>query len=166
MPQLTIEKLTKSHKRKEFDCGIEELNDYLQRFARQQGKKNYGKTYVLTNSDKDILGYYSISTTSIEPNLLPESYNLPKFQLPAALIGRLAVDKKQKGKKYGTYLLMDALNKILQFSTSIGIYCITVDAKDDAAKSFYKKFGFEELTDDDKHLYISVKKVENSIRGS
>lgn len=163
MPQLTVEKLTKSHKRKEFDCGIEELNDYLQRFARQQGKNNYGKTYVLTNPDKDILGYYSISTISIEPDLLPGSSNQPKFQLPAALIGRLAVDKNHKGKKYGTYLLIDALKKILKLSTSIGIYCITVDAKNDAAKAFYKKFGFEELTDDDKHLYISVKKVENSI---
>jgi predicted GNAT family N-acyltransferase len=124
--------------------------------------KNLGETYVLTNKSKDVLGFYTISTASLDYDDYPQRGNLPKYAIPSALIGRLAVDKNHQGNGYGKLLLVDALKKILEISDEIGMHCITVDAKDENAKSFYKNFGFKELLDERNHLYISIEKVRNS----
>jgi GNAT superfamily N-acetyltransferase len=158
-----FERLTRGHHRKKFDCGEESLNTYLQRFARQNAENDLSKTYVLTNNEQDILGFYSISTASLEYDAYPEKDGLPRYSIPSALIGRLAVDQNHQGNGYGKLLLIDALKRIVEISEEVGIHCITVDAKDDNAKKFYKNFGFEELLDEKNHLYISIEKVRNSM---
>lgn len=163
MSDIFFEKLTRSHNRKKFDCGNDSLNKYLQRFARQNAKKNVGVAYVLTNESKDILGFYTISTASLDYDAYPKTGGLPKYAIPSALIGRLAVDQNQQGEGYGKLILIDALKRVKKVSDEIGVHCITVDAKDENAKSFYKSFGFEELLDEKNHLYISIKKVQNSL---
>lgn len=163
MANIKFEKLTRSHNRQQFDCGEQSLNTYVQRYARQNAKKNLGETYVLTNKSKDILGFYTISTASLDYEAYPQSANLPKYAISSALIGRLAVNKNYQGNGYGKLLLVDALKKISEIADEIGIHCITVDAKDENAKNFYKRFGFEELLDEKNHLYISLKKVQNSL---
>ncbi len=162
MADKKFEKLTRGHNRKKFDCGEQSLNDYIRRFARQNAKKNLGETYVLINNSKDIIGFYSISTASLEFDAYPENKGLPKYAIPSALIGRLGVDQNYSGKGYGKLLLINALTRILKMSDKIGIHCITVDAKDENAKKFYKYFGFEELLDEENHLYISIEKVKKS----
>lgn len=166
MPGLRFEKLGRIHKRKEFDSGNEDLNDFLQKFARQNAKNHLGETYVLVNDANDILGFYTISTASIEFNSYPDRKGLPGYAIPAALIGRLAVDVRYRGKGYGSILLVDALKRITNLSEQIGLHCITVDAKNENAKKFYLKFGFEELLDNRRHLFISVRKVKNSFGGA
>lgn len=163
MPENRFEKLTREHHRKKFDCGEQPLNTYIQRFARQNAQNNLGETYVLTNNEQDILGFYTISTASLDYNAYPQNKGLPKYAIPSALIGRLAVDQKYKGFGYGKLLLVDAIKRVVKVSDEIGIHCITVDAKDDNAKKFYEHFGFEELSDEKNHLYISIEKVKNSI---
>lgn len=163
MPDIFFEKLTRSHNRKKFDCGKQRLNTYLRRYARQNAQKNLGEAYVLTNKSKDIFGFYTISTASLDYDAYPQAKGLPKYAIPSALIGRLAVDQNQQGKGYGKLILSDALKRIVELSDEIGIYCITVEAKDENVKKFYKGFGFEELLDEDNHLYISVEKVRNSL---
>lgn len=163
MPDIKFARLTRGHNRKKFDCGEQSLNTYVQRYARQNAKNDLGETYVLTNNKQDILGFYTISTASLDYDAYPENDGLPRYAIPSALIGRLAVDQNHQGKGYRKLLLINALKKILEISTEIGIHCITVDAKDDNAKKFYKRFGFQELVDEKKHLYISIEKVRNSI---
>ena len=163
MSDIKFEKLTRGHNRKQFDCGEQSLNRYIQRFARQNAQNDLGETYVLSNNSKDILGFYTISTASLDFNAYPQNKGLPKYAIPSALIGRLAIDQNQQGNGYGKLLLVDALKRILKVSDEIGIHCITVDAKDDNAKKFYQNFGFEELLDEKNHLYISLEKVRISI---
>ena len=163
MPDIKFKKLTRRHNRKKFDCGEQNLNRYIQRFARQNVKNNLGETYVLTNNAQDIFGFYTISTASLDFDAFPENKRLPKYAIPSALIGRLAVDQKYKGRGYGKLLLVDALKRILKVSDEIGIHGITVDAKDDNARKFYEHFGFEELLDEKNHLYLSIEKVKKSI---
>lgn len=163
MADIKFEKLTRAHDRKSFDCGDQHLNRFIQKFARQNAQNNLGETYVLTNTSKDILGFYTISTASLEYDVYPQNKGLPKYAIPSALIGRLAVDQSHQGNGYGKLLLVDALKRILKVSDEIGIHCITVDAKNDNAKKFYQNFGFEKLSDEENHLYISLQKVRNSI---
>jgi hypothetical protein len=42
----------------------------------------------------------------------------------------------------------------------VGIYAVVVDALDESAKRFYRKYGFNELTDDHLHLYLPMKAIE------
>lgn len=163
MPDIEFERLTRGHNRKKFDCGEQSLNTYVQRYARQNAENDLGETYVLTNDERDILGFYTISTASLDYDAYPENEGLPRYAIPSALIGRLAVDQNHQGNGYGKLLLIDALRRILEISEEIGIHCITVDAKDDNAKKFYENFGFEELLDEKNHLYISIEKVRNSM---
>ena len=58
-------------------------------------------------------------------------------------ITRLAVDKTEYSKSIGRSLLADALLKIIQVSNTVDIRGILVYAKNQEAKDFYLKYGFE-----------------------
>lgn len=62
-----------------------------------------------------IVGYYTLSTLSIELNELREDLarKLPCHPIPAALLGRLAVSRTAQGHGIGRMLLADALKRTL-----------------------------------------------------
>ena len=128
---------------KDFSCGIDELDIYLKEFSRQNHKKGFGKSFVVLNEER-VIGYYTISMSSVEFVDIPENYNrgIPKYPAPVAKIGRLAVDTQFQGQKIGSALLIDALKKILEASKIVAAYAVAVDAKNDSSKRFYEGFGF------------------------
>lgn len=81
----------------------------------QEVKRKIAITYVLCEPDsRTIIGFYTISTASIETTQLPETMtkHLPRYAaLPAILIGRLAVDHQYHGQHLGEYLLVNALRR-------------------------------------------------------
>ncbi|MCC7452592.1 MAG: GNAT family N-acetyltransferase [Crocinitomix sp.] len=86
---------------------------------------------------------------------MPPSY----INLPTILLGRLAIDKTEKGKGYGSILLMDALKKCVEISESLGILAVIVDPYDDNAINFYKKYGFILIPSNNK-MFIPIKTIE------
>ncbi|MGK5087515.1 GNAT family N-acetyltransferase [Bdellovibrionota bacterium FG-2] len=164
---LTFKELSKNLAREAFACGITILNDYLRKFARQNHERGIGLTIVATHASapKKILGYYSVSSGQIEFDDLPSNVkkNIPRYPVPITRIGRLAVDHKAKGHGVGQALLADALRRSLDASEKIGIYGVIVDAKDEAAKSFYKKYGFIELKDKPMVLFLHMRTVKDSV---
>lgn len=64
--ELSIAPLT-SQDRSDFSCGDEELDRFIQRYAKQNQKKGLSATYVITtpNSDK-VIAFVSVSAGSIE----------------------------------------------------------------------------------------------------
>lgn len=154
---------------KEFSCGSNELDTYLKLFARQNHKKNIGKTFVALNEER-VIGYYTLSMACVEFVDVPEDYSrgIPRYPAPVAKIGRLAVDAQFQGKKIGTALFIDALKKILAAAQTVAAYAVIVDAKNDFAKKFYKGFGFIEYKDD-LSLYLPMKtvaKLSNTMHGT
>ena len=156
--------LEKKHNRKDFDCGNEELNNYLKRYARQNDKLGINKTFVAIKPDTPLSvdGYYTISSSVIEFHSLPEEKRKrsPAYPIPAALIGRLAVDVSCQGEGLGTELLVDALLRTVKASSEIGIYAIRVDAIDDRAKEFYLKHEFIPFEDNPLSLFLPIKTVK------
>lgn len=150
-------------KRDGFDCGNDHLNDFIKTKGSQYEKNNLARIFLAIEEDTiTIAGYYTLSGNSVDLTNIPEndSKKLPKhLRVPVALIGKLAVDKNFQGQGLGSYLLMDALDRILNLSEEMGYYAVEVDAIDDKAKSFYDKYGFESLLDDNKHMYITLKKL-------
>jgi GNAT superfamily N-acetyltransferase len=159
--ELVIEPLNRNHNRTAFNCGIESLDRYLQHQANQDIKRRVSRVFVVRSRQDDtrVLGYYTLSTLSIDLSVLPEKLakKLPKHPIPAALIGRLAVDVSAQGKGIGKVLLSNAIKRTLAISSDIGIYAIVVDAINEQAESFYMQYGFAHLASEGKRLFLSLK---------
>ena len=90
-----IDQLNADHDRSAFSCGHESLDDFLKKFAGQNQKTGVSKTYVATRpGDRAVCGYYSISAGAVQFNDIPDDVRkrLPKYPVPVAHLGRLAVD--------------------------------------------------------------------------
>lgn len=129
-----------------FQCGSEPLNDYIRRYASQDVRKNVTRVFVATpeNDPRKLAGFFTLSAGSVSCSSLPEALarKLPRYPIPVALIGRLAVDNQFQGKGLGSILLADACHKVSQASAVLAVAGIIVDAKDQKAISFYEHFGF------------------------
>lgn len=161
MSQFEFHTLDKSFNRNSFDCGSQELNSFLRTKARQNQSVNFNRTFIAIargDTNKTILGYYSLSMGDITLTSLPEDLikKLPKHPAPVARMGRLAVDNSTKGQGLGKLLLVDAMKRILTASELIGVYALLVDAKNDSAKNFYLKYGFISLIDEPMTLFLPL----------
>jgi GNAT superfamily N-acetyltransferase len=119
--------------------------------------------YVLCPEDvSTIIGYYTLSTASIETTQLPEdiSSRLPRYEaLPTFLIGRLAVDQNYHGQGFGSHLLSDALKRCLRSSEDIGAIAVLVDAKDEGAAKFYEHYGFRRFVNAPLRLFMPMAEI-------
>lgn len=167
-PAPLFEPLGKHHDRAAFDCGIDALNRYIREQAGQDSTKKIAATFVLIgDTHATIVGYYSLSSTSINAGELPEAVakKLPRYPLmPATLVGRLAVDRRYQGKGCGELLLVDALKRSLVSTKQIGSVAVVVDAIDDGAKAFYAHFQFIPLEGFSHRLFLPMKVIENLLK--
>jgi len=109
--------------RKEFSCGEDVLDTYLKQYASQDQKRRVAAVFVLRGGTNRIKGYYTLSSTNIPSEYLPETIlkNLPKHSYqPATLLGRLTVDQKFQAQGIGETLLLDALYRSDALSDQIG----------------------------------------------
>lgn len=81
------------------------------------------------------------------------------MDIPVVLLGRLAVDRSVQGRGLGSWLLVDVLRRAQYLAEHIGIRAIEVDALDDAARTFYLKFGFIPLLDAPCHLFLPMQAI-------
>lgn len=160
---LVISSLGRHHERNNFDCGEPELNVYLQRFARQQADKDFSRTYVATlPGEAEIRGFYALSSASVHFENMPTDLHLPRYPVPVARIGRLAVDTRFHGQGVGVLLLQSALGLAASLSQQIGIYAVTVDAKSASAAAFYKRFGFQEFVGQASSLFVTTQWIRRA----
>ena len=155
--KLAIEALASRHNRTSFSCGNEILDRYLIKQAGQDSRKHVAATFVLVHMNiSAILGYYTLSATSIGLRDLPEQTikNLPKYPIvPAILLGRLAIDQKNHGMGYGQLLLIDALQRCIN-TADIGWTAVVVDANTKKAVSFYEYHHFIRFSPDSFRLFL------------
>ena len=161
---LVIAPLNAAHDRAGFHCDVESLDFYIHKQAGQDIRRRISRIFIASLPDrpKVVVGYYSLSTLSIELSQLPENLaqKLPKHPVPAALIGRLAVSKNARGYGVGKMLLIDAIKRTLSVSDQIAIYAMVVDAINDNARGFYEQFGFTHLGDNSHRLFLPLKPFE------
>lgn len=136
-----------------FNCNSEKLNEFIYKYASQNDKKNFSKTFVLKTND-EIIGFYTLSCSCIIQEGLNIKINrsLPKYPIPSIKIARLAIDIKYQKQGYGKILLDYCFAKIIKTSVNIGVYCIEIDAKE-SATGFYEHYGFT-CINEDKHIYV------------
>jgi len=150
---------SKAHDRAAFSCGAPELDRYIREHASQDVKRDVARIFVALQAEAPtVCGYYCLSATSFQRDDLPadQAKRLPRYPVPAALLGRLAVDDGMKGKGLGAFLLMDALNRILLATQTLAVHAVIVDAKDDTAAAFYRKYGFIQFTGAGRRLFLPM----------
>ncbi len=146
---------------KNFSCGYAALDEYLKRYAKVNHRKNIGKTFVLIQED-EVIGFYTLSMGNIEFQSIPPKLQsgLPKYPIPVARIGRLAVTSEVKGRGFGKFLFVDAIHKIWAASSTIAAYAAVVDAKDLTAMSFYQHLGFIPFEEQSLTLFLPLSSFE------
>ena len=158
--------LDKTHNRKNFECEEKSLTDYIQKQVSQDVKKRLAICFVASDSDNNIIGYYTLTSESLGRELIPEKYlqKVPKnYNAPVILLGRLARDQKEKGTGLGENLLLDALFRAFTISEeSIGAMAVVVDPINDYAIKFYKKYGFEQLPDSEK-MFLPMNTIKQIV---
>ena len=167
MVKWQIERLERAHLRDTFTCGKPPLDEFIRRMVSQYEKRNLGRTYVAVRpGEKQVLGYHTLTSGSIAFQNLPESSarKLPRHPVPVILLARLAVDQSVQGQGWGMGLLIDALQKSLGLADTLGIHAVEVNAIDQQAKSFYEKYGFVPLLDNEFHMFLPIATVQSAIR--
>lgn len=154
--------LAGSHDRQGFDCGRQELNDWLRQLARQHQDKGLSKTFVAIREEQPvrICGYYALTLAELENRHLPAAWRkkLPR-RIPGVRLGRLAVDKDYPGEGLGELLLVDALTRAQRIYTEAGGIGLFVDAIDESAAGYYQRFGFVASPDNPLLLFLSAKVI-------
>ncbi len=146
-----------------FHCGNELLDKYFLERASRDVRENLSAVFVLLNvSDPDaVLGYYTLSTLQIDTGDIPDELRKRGGRyknVGAILIGRLAVAQEHAGKGLGEILLMDALKKSLDSTKNIAAFAVVVDAIDEKAAAFYRKYGFMPLREN--RLFLPMKTIQ------
>lgn len=133
----------------DFNCGEMALDKYLQRYASQDIKRGVARVFVASTAQQSqvVAGFYTLSAASIATETLPEKWRkkLPRYPVPVALLGRLAVTQQAQGTGLGSILLADACKRVAAASETLAVAAIVVDAKSPKAAAFYQHFGFIEL---------------------
>jgi len=166
-PRFAIEPLGDDHDRAAFSSGVEALDSYLHKQAGQDARKRAAVPFVATADGKTIAGYYTLSHYAIQLDAVPDAIakKLPKYPMVSAtLLGRLAVSTEFRGQRIGETLLMDALRRSLDLSKQATSTGVIVDAKDDSAVSFYRKYGFLDLPKVERRLFLPMGTIERLFR--
>jgi len=163
------EPIGKGHDRAAFDCGEAALNEFLQRYARQNHEMGGAKTFLeIDDADtQTILGYYSVSPASIAYARTPELIRrgLARHDVPAFRLARLAVDLKAQGQGLGGQLLLSAARRCLRAAEEVGGVAMLIDAKNARVASWYASYGAMQLLDEPLSLVLALSTVAAALKG-
>lgn len=152
----------KVHDRAGFSCGEPSLDVYLREQAAQHHRDGIATTHVLVDTAERarILGYYTLSAAQLLLSDLAQTdrRRLPRYPVPAARMGRLAVASSAQGKGHGGHLLAHVVARCLALREQLGVRVLVVDALHDAAADFYRAYGFRSATADARRLYLPLGK--------
>jgi predicted GNAT family N-acyltransferase len=148
--KLTIDTIIKP-----FDCGDQDLNEFLLNDAINYQKELMAVTYLLESQDFTI-AFFSLMNDKITIQEVANNKfwnrfrrNIPNAKrissYPSVKIGRLAVNNQFKGLKFGNLIIDYIKGLFLENMTSACKY-ITVDAYN-SSLDFYTKNGFRFLVD-------------------
>lgn len=159
-----IEKLSSGHDLSRFDCGNEELNCFLKRYALTNQKANSAQTYVACR-DATVIGYYSLTVGGVGHAEATDRVrkSMPGYPIRVLILARLAIDQGLQGQGLGKGLLKDALIRTAHASDIVGIRALLVHAKDDQARAFYAHYDFQSSPTDPYHLFLLVKDIRSLI---
>lgn len=149
-----------NHDRAAFSCGETELDSYFRQRVRQDQRRGVTRCTVLVDVEANrIAGFHTLSMASIALHDLPADLarRLPRYpEVPAVVLGRMAVDLRNQGQGIGRALLMDAMRRVAAAAEQIGAVVMLVDAKNPVVVGFYAQYGFAALDGHPLRLFLPL----------
>lgn len=157
---IQLRRLDENDKVEKFDCGDDDLNDFILTDAPLYFRVRLATSYVLENRiSGEVIGYFSLAHDRISLTDFPSNSAYNRFRrqffsqgkmfksYPALKICRLATSKSCRGEGLGT-MIVNMIIASYRNDNKAGCRFITVDAYADAL-SFYYKQGFMPLSKED-----------------
>jgi GNAT superfamily N-acetyltransferase len=160
VPAWREEAINRTHDRKGFDCGRDELNTFIAQYARQAHESGSAKTYcaIDTADGKTILGFYTISPGQVDMHQVPLAARPAgggRHAFSGFRLARLAVANAHQGQQLGGHLLARAVGRCLKVSAEVGGTALLIDAMDERGAAWYRLYGAVALDDRPRSLVIT-----------
>jgi GNAT superfamily N-acetyltransferase len=149
-----------------FSCGKKPLDSWLQQHASGNDARDLSRTFVLLDDANEVVGYYPLTTGGVLPQRLPEGYadGPPAYERGMVLLARLAIAESAQGFGYGRDLIFDALARAAESSDIAASQFVAVDPIDAEARSFYAKFGFRDIGEDEgERMFLRMDDVRDAL---
>lgn len=145
-----------------FASGQPELDDWLYVYAGQRERSNNTRTFLALADSSTVVGYYATTAFRIERDdvALRLEVGNRRYPIPAVLLAWLAVDRHWQRLGIGRQLLVDALRRCFGISTSLGFELVLVEAIDDAAVTFYLRYGFARFDGAPRMLCLTIRQLQ------
>ena len=166
MDRFQIHKLAETETIHTFDCGDEDLNDFILHEASLYRKAKLAITYIVIDIEQNqVVAYFSLANDKIPLAEFACRTEFNRFRkkrfvnekriksYPAVKLCRLAVSNSARGLHIGAFLL-DFIKSFFVDDNKTGCRFITVDAYLNAV-GFYRKAGFE-LLNESNHLFLHI----------
>lgn len=143
------------HDLREFDCGSDALNEFLQRNAATQDRLHLARVYVLTDAlaQDRVRGYYTLAAVTLGDSMAAADTPAP---LAALRLGRLALDRSLHGRGLEPLLLADAIQRAAEAADSLAVYALLATTRDEREAGWYETFGFRRFVDDPSSLFLPL----------
>ncbi|HST41322.1 MAG TPA: GNAT family N-acetyltransferase [Conexibacter sp.] len=166
MSGLRLALLAEEHDFDGFDCGDQSLNVWLTKHAHASHRADLARTYLALSDDDVLVGYVSLTTGSVDRADAPRRFarGMPGHPLPTILIARLAVAREWQGRRIGSRLLAEALRMAVGASDAVAARLVVVDAIDEDAAAFYRRWGFIDLPENPLRLYRKISEIRRSLQ--
>jgi GNAT superfamily N-acetyltransferase len=139
--------LTPAHELDDFESGEPSRNDWLKGRALRNMENAASRTYVVCPAGSmKVVAYYALAMGQIlnRDAIGSMRRNMPE-QIPAVVLGRLAVDKTAQGEGLGAALLRDAVDRSVRAASQVSARLFIVHAISKSAEDFYEHYGFRRL---------------------
>jgi GNAT superfamily N-acetyltransferase len=153
---LSFQVIDKAHDRRDFDCGKEPLNQFLRETARRnEGTITSTRVLVDLNAETTIIGFHTLTYCEVDAPLKSPLNKYP-HPLQGMKLARMAVDTRFSGNGYGVMILVDAIKRTCHAHEIAPLLGLFVDSKDQDAKRFYEKYGFNAVNDEELYLWLPI----------
>jgi GNAT superfamily N-acetyltransferase len=137
---------SREHDTSGFSCGEPALDKWLDADAENETKRGSARVWVWLDERGQVDGYYSLSASKVRRDDLPRAIGRGgPVEIPAVLLGRLALDRSLRGQNLGEILLADALTRVIDATRTVGARFVVVDALHDNVAAFYERLGFRRV---------------------
>ena len=146
-----------------FDCGDAELAGWLVDHALASPKADLARTCLASAMPGSRVR--QPDHRSIRPEAAPRRYarGMPRHPIPTILIARLAVDRRYQRQRLGSRLLAEALRRAVLASDTAAARLVVVDAIDDDAAAFYRRWGFIAVPENPRRLFRKISDIRKTL---
>lgn len=149
LPSWHEEPIQKSHRRQEFDCGDDDVNTFLRKYARQSHDQQSTRTFCAIDDSIPgrVIGLYTLTPGAVEYEKVPSTMTkgLARHEVGGFRLARIATDLQVSGQGLGGQLLVAAALRCLRAAQEVGGVLLIIDAKSERAARWYGSYGAEPI---------------------